>query len=79
MSKKIKLIWDFRGPQASKTAQHHAKHLADYIAMEALGLDITGYSDFSSMHSIAFMVVEESALIQVRDALIPHRGELFDT
>ena len=24
---KIKLIWDFRGPVAEKTAQHHLKHL----------------------------------------------------
>ncbi|MEX0291443.1 MAG: hypothetical protein AB3N14_20235 [Flavobacteriaceae bacterium] len=78
MSKKIKLIWDFRGPEASNTAKHHAAHLKDYAVMEELDLQITGHSDYSSMHSIAFMVVEEDHMIKVRDALIPHRGEIYD-
>ena len=27
MQKKIKLIWDFRGPESAKTAEHHEIHL----------------------------------------------------
>lgn len=78
MSRKIKLIWDFRGPEAGETAKHHAQHLKDYILAEALGPDIAGYAHFSSTHSIAYMVIDEGHMHQVRDALIPHRGEFYD-
>jgi hypothetical protein len=30
------------------------------------------------MHAIAFMVVTDENMIQVRDALKPHRGELYE-
>jgi len=75
--KKIKLIWDFRGPVANKTAEHHEKHLIDYISIENTNLNITGHQHLNDMHSLAFMVVEESEMILVRDALKPHRGEIY--
>ena len=78
MNEKIKLIWDFRGPDASATAEHHKKHLSQYVQLEALAHDITGCADFSSMHSIAYLVVTEEELTQVRDDLRPHRGEIYD-
>jgi hypothetical protein len=31
------------------------------------------------MHAIAFMVVEEKDMITVRDALKPHRGEVYES
>jgi hypothetical protein len=30
------------------------------------------------MHAIAYIVVEEKDMIQFRDVLKPHRGELFE-
>ncbi len=30
------------------------------------------------MHSLAFMVVEEGQMPGVRDALRPHRGEIYE-
>ena len=78
MSRKIKLIWDFRGSEAEKTAEHHVNHLKQYIAAEKLDLDITGFSILNEFHSIAFMVVNESEMIAVRDRLKPHRGEVYD-
>ncbi|MEN9336560.1 MAG: hypothetical protein RLZZ500_1547 [Bacteroidota bacterium] len=78
MSRKIKLIWDFRGPAGTKTAEHHEIHLKEYIALEKLPIQITGFEQLHEMHAIAFMVVEESNMIAVRDALKPHRGELFE-
>ena len=77
MSKKIKLIWDFRGPVAAKIAEHHEIHLKEYIQMEKIALNITGFDILDEMHSIAFMVVEEANMIAVRDALKPHRGEIY--
>ena len=76
--RKIKLIWDFRGPASAKTAEHHEIHLKEYIAMEKLPVEITGFEVKTDMHAIAFMVVTDAEMIQVRDALKPHRGELFN-
>jgi len=78
MPKKIKLIWDFRGPASAKTAEHHEKHLKEFIAIERLLLNITGFSILNEMHATAFMVVEEPQMIIVRDALKPHRGEVYE-
>ena len=78
MSRQIKLIWDFRGPAGAKTAEHHEKHHKEYIAIERLALDITGFQILNEMHAIAFMVVTDAYMVSVRDALKPHRGELYE-
>jgi hypothetical protein len=77
MSRQIKLIWDFRGPAATKTAQHHEVHLKEYIQIEKLPIEITGFENINEMHAIAFMVVSDAYMIQVRDALKPNRGEIY--
>jgi len=76
--RKIKLIWDFRGPAAAKTAEHHEIHLKEYITMEKLPLNSTGFETVNDMHAIAFMVVTDNEMITVLDALKPHRGELYE-
>jgi hypothetical protein len=78
MSRKIKLIWDFRGPASAKTAEHHEIHLKEYITVEKLPLNITGFEIQSEMQAIAFMVVTDENMIAVRDALKPHRGEIYE-
>ena len=75
----IKLIWDFRGPVAKKTADHHEIHLKEYIEREKISVIKTGTQEISEMHSIAFIAVPENLMIQLRDALKPHRGELYET
>jgi hypothetical protein len=77
MSRKIKLIWDFRGEASAKTAAHHEIHLKEYIAIEKFPINITGYEIKNELHAIAFMVVDDANMIPVRDALKPHRGELY--
>ena len=76
--RKIKLIWDFRGPASAKTAAHHEIHLKEYIAGEKLPLNITGFETYGDMHAIAFMVVTDENMIAVRDSLKPHRGEVYN-
>lgn len=78
MKKQIKLIWDFRGIDARKTAEHHEIHLKEFIQKEKLKSEITGVETVSEMYSIAFLVVDESEMISVRDRLRPHRGEWYD-
>lgn len=76
--RKIKLIWDFRGEVASKTAEHHEIHLKEFILAEKFELNITGFEVLNEMQALAFMVVEETDMLSVRDALKPHRGEIFE-
>lgn len=75
--RKIKLIWDFRGPASAKTAEHHEIHLKQYIAIEQLPISITGFEVKNEMYAIAYMIVTDEHMIQVRDALKPHRGEIY--
>ncbi|MAU72269.1 MAG: hypothetical protein CML04_09245 [Pseudozobellia sp.] len=78
MERKIKMIWDFRGPAAEKTAEHHVIHLKEFIAVEKTELDITGHQQLNEMHSIAYLVVTENEMKAIRDALRPHRGEIYE-
>ncbi|OZV67693.1 hypothetical protein [Winogradskyella aurantia] len=75
--RQLKLIWDFRGPTSKKTAEHHLTHLQDYIKNNNLNITLTGTEIYSDMHSIAFLVVWESEMIPIRDALKPHRGQVY--
>ena len=75
--RKLKLIWDFRGPVSQKTAEHHLIHLKEYIQLNATEVIKTGVETHSDMHSIAYMVVDESIMKPIRDALKPHRGQLY--
>lgn len=77
MHKKIKLIWDFRGPESLPIAEHHRIHLDEFIQKEKLDLQETGIHKVTSMYTIAYMMVSEEQMIVVRDALRPHRGELI--
>jgi len=79
MSRKIKLIWDFRGEASAKTAEHHEIHLKEYLIKENYPLQITGFEIITEMFALAFVVVEEKDMILFRDILKPHRGELFIT
>lgn len=76
--RKIKLIWDFRGVAASKTAEHHEIHLKEFLIKKNYRLQITGFTEINDMYAIAFLVVEEKDMIFFRDALKPHRGEIYE-
>lgn len=75
--RKLKLIWDFHGPDAHKIAEHHEIHLKQYIEIEKLDIRITGIEKLNDLHSMAFLVVDEKDMKPIRDALKPHRGQVF--
>ena len=77
LDRKIKLIWDFRGPAAQKTADHYVIHLKEYILNEELKYNLVDSRHINEMHSIVFLVVAEFEVPQVRDDLKPQRGELY--
>ena len=76
MDRKIKLIWDFRGPDAEAFAEHHTVHLNEFAAKEKLKLNETECLKQSNTHWMACLIVEETVMPKVRDALRPHRGVL---
>ena len=76
--RQIKLIWDFRGAASAKTAEHHEIHLKEFLEKEKYTLKITGFEILNEMYAIAFLVVEEADMIRFRDALRPHRGEVYN-
>ncbi|MCB0463061.1 MAG: hypothetical protein R2816_02960 [Flavobacteriaceae bacterium] len=73
----LKLIWDFKGPDALITAQHHEIHLKQYIEREKAPVTITGVETLNEMHSIAFLVVREDNMKPIRDAIKPHRAQVY--
>ena len=75
MERKIKLIWDFHGPDAKQMAEHHAIHLSEFAIREKLVFNETGIAEQSEKFCIAYLMVAESEMIKVRDALRPHRGQ----
>lgn len=75
--RKLKLIWDFHGPDSNQIAQHHEIHLKQYIQLEKLDIPLTGTEKLSDVHCIAFLVVDETFMKPIRDALKPHRGQVY--
>ncbi|MEQ9425595.1 MAG: hypothetical protein RJQ09_14315 [Cyclobacteriaceae bacterium] len=70
----IKLIWDFRGPDARGIAEHYKIHLDEYalknhIEAESCIEEITG------MYCTAWMTVSSADSDKVKSALRPHREE----
>lgn len=76
--RKIKLIWDFKGEAAAKTAEHHEIHLKEYLKTEKYVINITGFEIINEAHTIAYLVVEEKDMITFRDILKPHRAIVFE-
>jgi len=74
IKERIKLVWEFKGPDAEHFAVHHEIHLKQYALAENL-LDTTSASkEVNSQLWSASLTVDKSDMIKVRDALKPHRG-----
>lgn len=73
--RKLKLIWDFRGPECSRIAEHHAIHLKEYANNQTANVFMIDHEMLHELHAIAFMVVDEADMKLFRDSLKPHRGQ----
>jgi hypothetical protein len=74
----LKLIWDFKGPEAEQTARHHLIHLKEYIKNEDLDPITTGIEQVTGSHHLCFIAIDEKQMPVLRDALKPHRGQLWN-
>tara|TARA_B100000965_G_scaffold170335_1_gene142098 strand:+ start:700 stop:933 length:234 start_codon:yes stop_codon:yes gene_type:complete len=73
---KVKLIWDFRGPNGKNTAIHHEKHLKEFFKSENKFCCDSGVETLNEMHSVAFAVIEKKDLEFIKSVLRPHRGQI---
>jgi len=78
MNRKIKVIWEFKGPDAEQTAKHHKIHLEEFGVKENLELNIGGVEYKNEMLWLAYLIVLEKDVLTVRDALKPLRAEIFE-
>ena len=76
MSRKIKLLWDFRGEDAKETAKHHTIHLKEFATLENLNFYEIDIQEKNQMLVSAYIIVDEKDMKTYRDALKPHRGEV---
>jgi len=76
LNRKIKLIWDFRGPEALEIAKHHVVHLEEFALKDKLFFYETDIEPVNELYCIAYIAVKEKDMLIYRDALIPHRGEV---
>lgn len=77
MEERIKLIWDFYGPNAARTADHHTKHLAEFSSAEGLKNTLYFTEEITPLHHIAILVVEKSLMNRLREILKPSRGQVY--
>jgi hypothetical protein len=78
MSRKIILLWDFRGPDAKETAKHHTIHLKEFATIENLTFHEIDIKENNPMLVSAFITVDEKDMKIYRDALKPQRGEIAE-
>lgn len=72
MEKKVKLIWDFRGPASGQTARHFLEHLqASPLCRPG---QPSGVETLGENHSTAYLLIDASEIPRYRDALKPHRA-----
>jgi len=75
--RKLKLIWDFKGPDAEQTAKHHLIHLKEYINSNSVETLASGTELITDRHHICFVALNEADMPAMRDNLKPHRGQLW--
>ncbi len=78
MSRKIKLIWNFSGPDAEGTAKHHEIHIREFLEKNNFADLITGVDYHTEIVWSAYLIVAEKDMILFRDALKPHKGEVTE-
>ncbi len=72
---KIKLIWDLRSIDAKEVAEHHVKHVTEYIASKGLKNTTVFCEEIFPHYYMAYILTTKNNMIQIRDDLKPHRGE----
>lgn len=78
MVNKIRLVWDFRGLDGLKTAEHQHVHLIQFMKKEKIVFFDDKVEQINELHSICSIIINESHLNFVKNKLKPHRGFLVN-
>ena len=74
---KVKLIWDFRGADTQKMAEHYNKHLVEFFESKKINLIESGFTRVSEMYNFTYAVIDKLDVNNVKDAIKPHRALLL--
>ncbi len=72
----VAMLWDFFGPNATKTAEHHCTHLSEFATSERLtpiALEVLSKADKTTVS----MVLSWAEVQEIRPILKPHRGQIW--
>ncbi len=75
---KVKLIWDFRGADTQKMAEHYNKHLVEFFESKKINLIESGFTRVSEMYNFTYAVIDKLDVNNVKDAIKPHRALLLN-
>ena len=78
MSQKAKLVWNFSGPDALKTAEHHLIHLNEFSQLENIPFLSNGTEKITEMAYVAFVFVDMKGVNTLRTKLKPNQGYLVE-
>ena len=78
MTDRIQLLWDFKGPNGQKTAEHHIIHLNEFIISEKIENSFTEVKTVNNNHAIAVMVIPNQYMNDLKSRLKPTRGQLYN-
>ena len=73
-----KLVWNFSGEGALKTAEHHLIHLKEYCQREKVEVLEFGTEKSNDFLALSFMMVDKELASSLRVSLKPHQGFLVD-
>ena len=73
-----KLVWNFSGEGALKTAEHHLIHLKEYCQREKVEVLEYGTQQQNDFSALSFMIVDKDLATSLRVSLKPHQGFLVD-
>ena len=70
--RKIRLLWDFRGPDSLETAKHHVIHLKEFAEIDNLSFVEASVIEQNKYVNSAFIIISEIDLEVFKNALKPH-------
>jgi hypothetical protein len=71
---KVKLVWDFFGPESKNTAQHHLIHLSEFSKDKSVNFYDSGTDSESENNFFSFIVIDFSNLDLIKKMLKPNRA-----
>ncbi len=69
----MKLLWDFFGPDAERTAVHFEQHLTQFLTSNGHAELTRGTESAGAGHQAAFCIVPEALVDPMKRALRPNR------